>query len=92
MISNVEILWISPNFMDFFYPRFQDSAYVYTPLVLKNEDFSSNLTIPLSNFGLSQMQNLRQPHCFLHKSWREMNYENTYGDGQNVYRGSGNPR
>ena len=43
---NVEILWISPNFMDFFYPRFQDSAYVYTPLALKNEDFSSNLTIP----------------------------------------------
>ena len=46
MIYNVEILRISPNFMDFFYPRFQDSAYVYTPLALKNEDFSSNLTIP----------------------------------------------
>ena len=55
MIYNVEILRISPNFMDFFYPRFQDSAYVYTPLALKNEDFSSNLTIPLSNFGLSQI-------------------------------------
>ena len=54
-IYNVEILRISPNFMDFFYPRFQDSAYVYTPLALKNEDFSSNLTIPLSNFGLSQI-------------------------------------
>ena len=55
MIYNVEILRISPNFMDFFYPRFQDSAYVYTPLVLKNEDFSSNLTFPLSNFGLSHL-------------------------------------
>jgi hypothetical protein len=35
--------------MDFFYLRFQASAYVYTPLALKNEAFSSNLSIPLSN-------------------------------------------
>jgi hypothetical protein len=50
----LQILWT------FSIPPFQDSAYVYTPLALKWEDFSSNLTIPLSNFGLSQILHLRQ--------------------------------
>ena len=37
------------NLMDFFYLRFQASTYIYTPLALKNEALSSNLSIPLSN-------------------------------------------
>ncbi len=48
--NNDEILRISSNFMDFFYLRFQGSAYVNTPLALNNEAFSSNLPTPYQIF------------------------------------------
>ena len=47
---NDEILRISSILMDFFYRRFRGSTYFCTPHATKSDAFSSNLTIPLSNF------------------------------------------
>ena len=78
---------ISPILMDFFYRRFRGSTYFCTPHATKSDAFSSNLTIPLSNFlGVSQILHLRHPfYCQKNVKMHKVGIINLY-KGENLFQ------